>query len=81
MTNRKKIRDDRRETEGVTMASLDVAKMDNYISLKLQERPNLALLKKEQQYELCGLTYLNKVTLMGLLLFGIYPQAYYPQLK
>ncbi len=78
---RKKTRDDRRETEGVTMSSLDVVKVDNYVSLKLQERPNLALLKKEQQYELCGVTYLNKVTLMGLLLFGVYPQAYYPQLS
>lgn len=78
---RKKTRDDRRETEGVTLSSLDIVKMDNYISLKLTQRPNLALLTKEQQYELCGVTYSGKVTLTSLLLFGIYPQAYYPQLS
>lgn len=78
---RKKTHDEKRETEGVTISSLDNLKVDNYVSLKLSQRPNLALLSKEQQYELCGVTCLNKITLMGLLLFGIYPQAYYPQLS
>lgn len=41
----------------------------------------LLFLEKEQQYELTGITRGGNVTMTALLLFGIYPQAYYPQLS
>lgn len=34
-----------------------------------------------QQYELTGITRDGKVTMVALLLFGLYPQAFYPQLS
>lgn len=78
---RKKTRDDLRETEGAILSSLDTTKVDNFVGLKLNERPNLTFLDKKQQYEFTGITRNGKVTMMALLLFGMYPQAYYPQLS
>lgn len=78
---RKKYRDDIRVAEGVTLQALDVDKIDAYLAQKCRERPNLATLPKVQQYELTGLTRGGKVTLTGLLLFGLYPQAFFPQLS
>ncbi len=78
---RRKTRDDIREAEGATFSSLDITKVNTYLGLKLNERPNLAFLEKEQQYELTGITRNGNVTMTALLLFGIYPQAYYPQLS
>lgn len=78
---RKKYRDDLREAEGATLSSLDTAKVEAYLALKLTERPNLALIPKEQLYEMTGITRSGKITMMSLLLFGIYPQAFFPQLS
>lgn len=78
---RKKYRDDLREVEGATLSSLDTAKVEAYLSLKLTERPNLALIPKEQLYEMTGITRSGKITMMSILLFGIYPQAFFPQLS
>ncbi len=78
---RKKYRDDIRGVEGVTINALDPNKRDEYLLRKKNDRPNLALLSSEQQYELTGITRGNQVTLAALLLFGIYPQAYFPQLS
>lgn len=78
---RRKYRDDLREVEGATLSSLDTAKVETYLSLKLTERPNLALIPKEQLYEMTGITRSGKITMMSILLFGIYPQAFFPQLS
>ncbi len=78
---RKKYRDDIRGIAGVTINALDPNKLEEYLSRKRNDRPNLALLSLEQQYELIGITRENQVTLAALLLFGIYPQAYFPQLS
>lgn len=78
---RKKYRDDLREVEGATLSSLDMVKVEAYLALKLTERPNLALIPKEQLYEMTGITRSGKITMMSVLLFGIYPQAFFPQLS
>lgn len=78
---RKKYRDDIRNVAGVTLNALDTDKVNEYLSKKINDRPNLALLSLEQQYELTGITRDNQVTLAALLLFGIYPQAFFPQLS
>lgn len=77
---RKKYRDDIRETERATLNILDKNLLDNYLLLKRTERPNLAKMTEEQQLELSGVTRNQQVTLAALLLFGLYPQAYYPRL-
>lgn len=78
---RKKYRDDIRPVDGASFKSLDIAKVDAYLALKRSERPNLASISNEQQYEFTGITRDGKITLAALLLFGIYPQAMYPQLS
>ena len=78
---RKKYRDDIRAVEDASFKSLDTAKVDEYLVLKRSERPNLAVLPNEQQYELAGITRNGKITMTALLLFGLYPQAFYPQLS
>lgn len=77
---RKKYRDDIRPVEGVSKTSLDPMKVSEYLLRKRDERPHLALVPEEQLYELTGVTKENQITLASLLLFGIYPQASYPQL-
>lgn len=78
---RRKYRDDIRAAEGVSLQALDATKVEAYLALKRSERPNLAVLPIEQQYELTGIKRGGRITMMALLLFGIYPQAYYPQLS
>lgn len=78
---RKKYRDDIRAAEGVTFSYLDQEKIQKFLSLKREERPNLALLSEEQQLELAGITKNGACTITALLLFGIYPQGFYPQLS
>ena len=78
---RKKYRDDIRPTEGASLQSLDQEKLEEYLSRKKHERPNLAHMSREQQYELTGITRKGQLTMAALLLFGLYPQAYYPQLS
>ena len=78
---RKKYKDDIRAVEDASFKSLDVSKVDEYLALKRSERPNLAVLPNEQQYELAGITRNGKITMTALLLFGLYPQAFYPQLS
>ena len=78
---RKKYRDDIRAVEDASFKSLDMSKVDEYLALKRSERPNLAVLPNEQQYELASITRNGKITMTALLLFGLYPQAFYPQLS
>lgn len=78
---RKKYRDDVRPVERASLKSLDDKQVAEYLERKKRERPNLAATSEEQLYELTGITRDGKITLTALLLFGLYPQAYYPQLS
>lgn len=78
---RKKYQDDIRPAERVSLQSLDMPKVEAYLARKKHERPNLASMSEVQQYELTGITRDGKVTMVALLLFGLYPQAFYPQLS
>lgn len=77
---RKKYQDDIRPVPGVSLQSLDMIKVEDYLKRKQNERPNLARMSETQQYEFTGITRNGQVTLSALLLFGLYPQAYLPQL-
>lgn len=78
---RKKYRDDIRPVERASIQGLDLTKVEEYLERKKRERPHLAIMTDEQLYELMGITRDGKITMTALLLFGLYPQAYYPQLS
>ena len=78
---RKKYRDDIRPVERATINALDQKQIADYLDRKKRERPNLAATSEEQLYELTGITRDGNITMTALLLFGLYPQAYYPQLS
>lgn len=66
--------------DNAKIEDLDQVKIDNYlINVKLK-KPNLANLTKEQILKFGGIIIDKKITTLGLLLFGIYPQAYFPQM-
>ena len=77
---RKRYRDDIRPTEGTSMSMLDSQLLESYQNRMRRERPNLARMTEEQQYELNGITQEGRITLAALLLFGLFPQAFYPRL-
>ena len=78
---RKKYQDDIRPVERVSFQSLDMSKVKTYLERKTCARPNLAGMSEAQQYELTGITRDGKITMAALLLFGLYPQAFYRQLS
>ncbi len=78
---RKKYKDDIRPIERGSIEHLDQKKVNEYLTKKRNERPHLAVVSEQQQYEFTGITQNGQLTLTALLLFGIYPQAYYPQLS
>lgn len=78
---RKRYRDDIRPVERATIKVLDPTKVAEYLERKKSERPNLAAMTEEQQYEFTGITRDGQITMTALLLFGLYPQAFYPQLS
>ena len=77
---RKKYQDDIRVIDRVTNRGIDNAALDKYIKLLTENKPNLAKLEKEQISELMSITVNGKYTLGTTILFGLYPQAYFPQL-
>lgn len=78
---RKKYRDDVRPAECGSVKIFDEVKIAEFLERKKSDRPHLAIMSEEQQFELTGITRDGKITMAALLLFGLYPQAYYPQLS
>lgn len=77
---RKKYQDEIRVVERADMLSLDKIRLESYL-LKLKlDRPNLARLEENQIMQLMSIIKDGKPTLASELLFGLYPQAYFPQL-
>lgn len=77
---RKKYQDDIREISRASLPSLNKEALEEYL-VKLKEgKPNLTGLSNEEIYELMSITRNQAVTLSAALLFGPYPQAYFPQL-
>lgn len=77
---RRKYQDDVREVQRATPAMLDAEKVDSYIGLLKEGKPNLAGLGDSEIRELMSITREEKVTLNACMLFCPYPQAYFPQL-
>lgn len=77
---RKKYQDDIRSVQRATLMSLNQELLNNYIQLLKNGKPNLSAINDKDIYELMSITRNNDVTLSAALLFGPYPQAYFPQL-
>ncbi len=77
---RKKYQDDVRKVDRATMSALDAALLHEYLLVIKRDRPNLAALSEEQICELMSVTKDGVPTLFAVMMFGSYPQAYFPQL-
>ena len=77
---RKKYQDDVRPVDRAARQSLDTALLEQYLFLLKRNRPNLSGMEQESIEELMSITRNGIPTLASVLLFGIYPQAYFPQL-
>ena len=62
------------------MSSLNMPKLENYLFRLKENKPNLAQLSDQQIMELMSVERNGKPTLTAELLWGLYPQAFFPQL-
>ena len=76
---RKKYQDDIREVKRASLQALDKTALNKYILLLKEGKPKLAAMDEQSIYELMSITRNRNVTLSSVLLFGLYPQAYFPQ--
>ncbi|MCD8323953.1 MAG: putative DNA binding domain-containing protein [Clostridiales bacterium] len=77
---RKKYQDDIREVPRATMSAVDHMLLNQYLVKLKAGKPNLAVLSDEDICELMSITRDQNMTISAVLLFGLYPQAYFPQL-
>lgn len=77
---RKRHRFDMEAVEASAGTELSSAFLEQYFSKVQSTKKNLAQLTREQILQLQGICVDGKTTLAGLLLFGLYPQAAFPQL-
>lgn len=77
---RKKYQDDIRIVERADLSSLNTPKLENYLFRLKENKPNLAQLSDQQIMELMSVVREGKPTLTAELLWGLYPQAFFPQL-
>lgn len=76
----KRYREDERPVEQSSRTILDKNALKAFIEIMKKKKPNLASLEDATVCELLGLTVQGTPTLAALLLFGLYPQASFPQL-
>lgn len=77
---RKKYQDDIRVIERAEMTSLNSAKLESYLFRLKDNKPNLAALDDSQIMELMSVVRGGKPTLAAEMIWGLYPQAFLPQL-
>lgn len=78
---KKKIHDELRNDSRATLEDIDTEAFSEYLLHLKQKKQNLSGLAKSKIQLLQGFVIDNKPTLAGIMLFGDYPQAYYPQLS
>lgn len=77
---RRRVRDDLRTVPECRMEFLDQIRLAKYLEAVKQERKNLSALSDTEIMELMGITLKGEFTLAAVLVFGIYPQTWFPQL-
>ena len=78
-----KTQDDLRHVERADLEDLDNDKLDKYLSKLKEQKPNLFKLDKIKVLQKLGIIKVVDdnfyPTVTGLLMFGLYPQAFFPQ--
>ena len=77
---RRKIQDELRVVERADEGAFDGARLRDYFAAIRETKPLLAAQSEEKVLRLQGMTQDEKPTVAGIMLFGEYPQAYFPQL-
>ena len=77
---RRRLRDDLRTVPECRMDLLDQNRLSHYLEMVKQVRKNQSSLPDQEIMELMGITKRGELTLAAVLVFGIYPQAWFPQL-
>lgn len=77
---RKKVQDEIRITERADISDIRTTAFQKYLLELKTKKANLAELSEEKICRLQGFTDNNKPTLAGIMIFSVYPQAFYPQL-
>lgn len=77
---RKKYQEDTRTVERADKQGMDEAAMEAWLLKLKSAKPNLSRLETNQIRELMSITRNGAYTLSSVLTFGLYPQAYFPQL-
>ena len=77
---RRRIRDELRTVPECRPELLDQSRLKQYLEAVKQERKNLSSLPDAEIMELMGITQKGEFTLAAVLVFGLYPQAWFPQL-
>lgn len=78
---RNKYKDELQPVERADMSSLDESRIASLTLALKANRPNLARLSDEQALQLMSYVVDGRPTLAFMLLAGLYPQAFYPQLS
>ncbi|MBR1457797.1 MAG: putative DNA binding domain-containing protein [Oscillospiraceae bacterium] len=77
---RKKIQDELRTSDRADMKDIQTSAFERYLTIVQEKKPNLSGLSAEVLCRLQGFTDQGRPTLAGLMLFSLYPQAFFPQL-
>lgn len=77
---RKQYRDEINPVPRAARASLDQSRLNHYLARLKSSKPNLAKLEDDKILELMSITCGGEVTVAGVMLFSLYPQAIFPQL-
>lgn len=77
---RRKYHDEICEVERADLDDLDQARLMEYLKRLQEGKPHFASFSQDRMYKLANVLRNSKVTLWAEMLFGIYPQEYFPQL-
>lgn len=77
---RRKYQDDVREIDRASFQTVDMADLNKYVDALRSGKPNLMRVADRELQELMSVTRNGRLTLSTVFLFGLYPQAYFPQL-
>lgn len=78
---KKKTRDELRVVERSTTEDFSTETLDEYFLKTRRVKANLAKLPPDKILSLQGMTYDGKPTVAGLMVLGVYPQAFFPQMS
>jgi ATP-dependent DNA helicase RecG len=78
---KRKIQDELRTVDKADMTAVDDNKLTQYFITLKAEKPNLANFSREQLIKFQGIAENDVPTLAGIMLFGVYPQGFFPQLS